>query len=94
MGGAQWGLETARRDGDGSGFLASVVPALIAFAVTFIDPAVALPILAASFILLLIYDLRRVRAGTGPAWYGRLRIQLTSAVVLSLLAATGAVFRT
>lgn len=94
MGGAQWGLETARGDGDGSGFLASVIPALIAFAVTFIDPAAALPILAAGFILLLMYDLRRVRAGIGPAWYGRLRLQLTAAVVLSLVAAAVAVFRT
>jgi hypothetical protein len=93
MGGVQWGLELSRGDGDGFGFLASVIPALIAFAVTFIDPAAALAILAAGFILLLVYDLRRVRAGIGPAWYGRLRLQLTIAVVLSLLAAAGLAFR-
>jgi hypothetical protein len=87
MGGVQWGLEMERGDGDGSGFVASVVPALLAFAVTFIDPAAALAVLAAGFMLLLVYDLRRVRAGIGPAWYGRLRMQLTTAVVLSLLAA-------
>ncbi|MGE5267452.1 MAG: DUF3429 domain-containing protein, partial [Deltaproteobacteria bacterium] len=61
MGGVQWGLEMTREDGSGPGFLASVMPALIAFAVSFIDPAAALAILAAGFILLLIYDLRRVR---------------------------------
>jgi hypothetical protein len=93
MGGVQWGLELSRGDGDGLGFLASVIPALIAFAVTFIDPAAALAILAAGFILLLVYDLRRVRAGIGPAWYGRLRLQLTMAVLLSLLAAAGLAFR-
>jgi hypothetical protein len=93
MGGVQWGLELTRGDGDGLGFLASVVPALAAFAATFVHPLAALAILAAGFILLLFYDLRRIRAGIGPAWYGRLRIQLSTSVVICLIAAAVAVMR-
>lgn len=87
MGGVQWGLELTREGGNGLGFLNSVVPALAAFAVTFVDPVAALAILAAGFVLLLFYDLRRIRAGVGPAWYGRLRVQLSTAVVVCLTAA-------
>lgn len=94
MGGVQWGLEMARgsqhgRAAGGLGYAASVVPALIAFAAFFASPAAALLILAVGFALLLAYDLRRIRDGIGPAWYARLRVQLSTAVVVSLAAAAG-----
>lgn len=89
MGGVQWGLEMTRPDGDGAlGFTASVIPALIAFAASFVSPTAALLILAAGFLILLGYDMARVRAGIGPVWYGALRMQLSAAVLLSLTAAT------
>ncbi|MBY0225943.1 MAG: DUF3429 domain-containing protein [Hyphomicrobium sp.] len=87
MGGVQWGLEMTRGDGKSSnalGFAASVVPALIAFGTFFVNPLAALVILALGFVLLLTYDLRRVRAGIGPGWYAGLRFQLSTAVVLCL----------
>jgi hypothetical protein len=59
----------------------------VAFAATFVEPLPALVVLAAGFILLLVYDLSRIRAGVGPAWYGALRVQLSTAVVLCLFAA-------
>jgi hypothetical protein len=65
------------------------VPALIAFGASFASPAAALLILAVGFALLLAYDLRRVSRGVGPAWYARLRVQLSTAVVTCLAAAVG-----
>jgi hypothetical protein len=93
MGGVQWGLEMTRGDGKGSdalGFAASVVPALVAFGTSFVNPLAALVILAVGFVLLLTYDLRRIRAGIGPGWYAGLRFQLSTAVVLCLGAAMAA----
>jgi len=90
MGGVQWGLEMSRREANAPqaiGLTASVLPALVAFAATFVEPLPALVILAAGFILLLAYDLSRIRAGIGPVWYGALRVQLSTAVVLCLVAA-------
>jgi hypothetical protein len=93
MGGVQWGLEmagsNAQRHG-AVGFAASVVPALVAFGVSFVQPLLALVILAFGFVGLLGYDLRRIKAGIGPRWYAGLRLQLTTAVVLCLGAAVAA----
>jgi hypothetical protein len=90
MGGVQWGLEMTRGDGKNPaalGFAASVVPALVAFGASFVNPMSALVILAVGFVLLLSYDLMRIRAGIGPSWYAGLRFQLSTAVVLCLAAA-------
>lgn len=90
MGGVQWGLEMTRGDGrspDALGFAASVIPALVAFGVSFVNPMAALIILTVGFLLLLAYDVRRIRAGVGPGWYAGLRFQLSTAVVLCLGAA-------
>ncbi|AYG93949.1 DUF3429 family protein [Brevundimonas naejangsanensis] len=43
--------------------------------------------LAAGFLLFLVYDLRCVRLGDLPEWYGRLRLWLTLTVGLCLVAA-------
>jgi hypothetical protein len=64
-----------------------VVPALVAFGTSFVNPLAALVILAVGFLLLLTYDLRRIRAGIGPGWYAGLRFQLSTAVVICLGAA-------
>jgi FtsH-binding integral membrane protein len=93
MGGVQWGLEMTGSDGhhhSALGFAASVVPALVAFGVSFVQPLVALVILALGFIGLLAYDLRRIKAGVGPRWYAGLRLQLSTAVVLCLGVAVAA----
>lgn len=88
MGGVQWGLEMSRIGGDdGNGFAASVVPALVAFAASFASTPVAILVLAAGFLILLVYDRARIRVGVGPAWYGALRLQLSTAVVICLVAA-------
>jgi Protein of unknown function (DUF3429) len=100
MGGAQWGLAVAisvRRDNDGDNgwhgaaswrrYGLSVVPALIAWAGLWFAARTGLMVLVAGFVTLLVYDLWSVAQGEAPAWYGRLRFGLTSAVVVCLLAA-------
>ena len=91
MGGAQWGLAMRAPD-EAPAALArrlgiSVLPALGAFALGALPPRPALLGLALLFAALLAYDLSTVRAGAAPAWYGKLRMQLTAAVVLCLLTA-------
>lgn len=90
MGGAQWGLEMSKggeQPTGATGYAASVVPALVAFAATALPFRGAAAVLIAGFAGLLAYDLWRVQAGVGPRWYGALRWQLTLAVVTALSAA-------
>lgn len=96
MGGVQWGLEMSRPEGQAQagqpepwrgGYAVSVLPALLAAAALLLAPRDALLLLAAGFAGLLLYDLLRIRSGIGPAWYARLRIALTCAVLVSLMAA-------
>ena len=96
MGGARWGLamlaEGRRPDEPFSGLLAAVTPALLAWAA--IVPGTLLPLpfpmtarlvlLALAFAGLLFEDLRGVKAGEAPAWYGVLRKRLTFWVLVSL----------
>ncbi|MDP1875230.1 DUF3429 domain-containing protein [Phenylobacterium sp.] len=85
MGGAQWGLATARASGPSARALAvSVLPALFAWAAFLIPSGPGLLALSAAFLALMLYDLWTVRRGEAPVWYGRLRIGLTLAVVASL----------
>lgn len=90
MGGVQWGLEMTRGASPAnwrSGYTVSVLPALLAAAALMLTPRDALLMLAAGFAALLVYDLKRAKAGFGPNWYPRLRIALTSAVLASLAVA-------
>lgn len=88
MGGAQWGLASASARRPSARALAvSVLPALFAWATFLIPSRPGLLALAAAFLALMLYDLWTVSRGEAPAWYGRLRVGLTLAVVASLLAA-------
>lgn len=86
MGAIHWGLAMARPVGSATwGYLLSVVPALVGwFALAFLPMRSALWVMAATFGLLLLYDLRAVRLGVAPAWYPALRVPLTVVVVASL----------
>lgn len=91
MGGAQWGLATARDRGASVRPLAvSVLPALFAWATFLIPSGPGLLALSAAFLALMLYDLWTVRRGEAPVWYGRLRIGLTLAVVAALQVALAA----
>ena len=92
MGGVQWGVTLLAADGSEQGWRGygfSVLPALVGWAALMASGAPALLVLAAAFVALLSYDLWTVRLGYAPRWYGALRIQLTAAVVVLLMAAAG-----
>lgn len=91
MGGAQWGLASARRPAPSARSLTvAVLPALFAWATFLIPSGPGLLALSGAFLALMLYDLWTVRRGEAPAWYGRLRIGLTLAVVGSLQVALAA----
>lgn len=90
MGGAQWGLAMSGSDDVatlGPRLAISVLPALAAFGLWFLGSSMALLGLSFTFLALLSYDISTTRAGKAPPWYAKLRIQLTSAVVVCLLLA-------
>ena len=92
MGGVQWGLaavQSGTEDEDaakaaGVRFAVSVLPALAAFALWAMSISLALVGLAVAFTALLAYDLKTVREGIAPEWYGPMRIQISGAVVAFL----------
>lgn len=94
MGGVHWGLamaapETGGRDERSTqGQLCfSVVPALIGWGATLLATPAGLLLLVAAFIALLAVDLTWTSGRSAPRWYGKLRAQLTAAVIVSLVAA-------
>jgi hypothetical protein len=95
MGGAQWGLTVAgpteRAANPWRRFGISVLPALVGWGALLAPARPALLLLAAAFALLAAYDLWSVRRGEAPAWYGRLRLGLTLAVVACLAVAALAI---
>lgn len=89
MGGVHWGLAMQSATPDGTVAAAwhyafSVIPALIAWAAVALAPSLALIVLAAAFLVLLGFDVAWTSGRAAPRWYGQLRIQLTTAVVLCL----------
>ena len=86
MSGVLWGFAT-RATGRvaAAGYALSVIPALWAFFMTGGGPVAAAMNLMAGFAELLLLDWFFWRAGLAPAWWMRLRVLLTSIVLISLL---------
>jgi hypothetical protein len=89
VGALHWGfaitlpaLDAARRRGL---YLWSVVPALLAWPVAFLEPHQASPLLIAGFLLHYRQDRRLARAVSLPDWYMPLRLHLTLVACLCLL---------
>ncbi len=99
MGGVRWGLAMLNRQGPTLlPLTVSVTPALLGWLAVvllfvihtlgaYLQWAVPLLILAVSFLGLFWSDVRATAQGHAPAWYPRLRVRLTGAVVFSLLLA-------
>lgn len=93
MGGVQWGLAMAAATTSGDDSLLwqrlsiSVLPALIAWLALLLAAPYDLLIIAVAFGLLLTSDLAAIRNGWVPAWYARLRIPLTTVVLICLVIA-------
>jgi hypothetical protein len=89
MGGVHWGLamqsETGSRDDRAAWqYVLSVIPALVGWMALALASSFALVVLAAAFLTLLIVDLTWTSGRKAPACYGKLRLQLTSTVLLCL----------
>lgn len=92
MGGVHWGLamqESMVNDSNiqSSHLALSVVPALVGWLAIIVTTPTALVMLALAFLVLLIVDMVWASGRCAPAWYGRLRLQLSSAVLLCLVVA-------
>ena len=96
MGGVQWGLAIAADEvGDQGAQLwrrlsLSVVPALIAWLALLATAPYDLIIISAAFVFLLLVDLQAIKQGWAPAWYARLRVTLTTIVLICLVIALSA----
>lgn len=92
MGGVRWGLAMvaqSRRTSspDRIALIVSVVPALLGFTCWFLPRTAGLLGFMFGFSGLLVYDLLTSQGFGAPVWYLRLRIQLTTAVLICLGAA-------
>ncbi|MBG07051.1 MAG: DUF3429 domain-containing protein [Rhodospirillaceae bacterium] len=65
--------------------IASIVPSLIGWIAVLIGPGLGLPVLAMAFFLILVTDLIHAKGNLFPAWYPKLRVPLTLAVIPLLL---------
>lgn len=88
LGGIRWALAFADVDGSGRRDLVlSAVPVAIAPAMFFISTPAVFGALAAAFAALGAWDSLAAHSSIAPAWYGRLRIQLTAVIVVALVLA-------
>ena len=65
--------------------ITSIVPSLIGWIAVLIGPGLGLPVLAMAFFLMMVTDLIHAKGNLFPAWYPKLRIPLTLAVIPLLL---------
>lgn len=90
MGAVHWGLvispgASGRGKGDTRWLSLGVIPALLGWLALIIDPLPALVLLALAFAGAYTLDRFAIAAALAPFWYGRLRLRLTTAVILCLL---------
>ncbi len=88
MGAIHWGVAMSSSDEKrGRYFIASVIPALVAWLALLFPALFALAILLVGFILLIAYDLAVEKSQEFPDWYIPMRTKLTSIVTLCLAGA-------
>jgi Protein of unknown function (DUF3429) len=86
LGGVRWGAALGE-DGAARTFWHSVVPSLLAWATIFMQPVLALAILAMTFAGQGAWDVLSAQGGALPGWYGNIRMKLTFMVTAALLIA-------
>jgi hypothetical protein len=92
LGGAHWGLASAalidrRHPSSPRLFLWSVVPALIGWVACFLSLPLSVAVLILAFAVILVLDRQVTTGGLAPAWWWRLRVRLTLAVIATLVVA-------
>ncbi len=88
LGGIRWGTALGMGEGEHRSmtFAVSVLPALAGWVALALPPLLGVGLLIASFLLQAQWDVISVEQGRLPVWFGKLRMLLTAAAVLSLLA--------
>lgn len=91
MGAIHWGVAMTRSSVPNSVHLSiSVIPALIAWFAFFTTQTINYMILYISFAGLCLIDSKGSKQGDLPGWYPKLRVPLTTVVVISLISAHSA----
>jgi hypothetical protein len=91
LGGTRWGAALgAGHPRTARDISLAVLPALLGWAVLFIPPAYAFVLLAVAFAAQGAWDALSGQAGTLPAWFARLRAQLTAVAVIAMIVAFAA----
>ena len=87
LGGVRWGnlLNDKTRLKQWSPLTLSVVPSLIAWPALLLPPFWMLSLLAIGLVLQYTLDVEALRRKELPAWFGKLRLILTTGAILSLL---------
>lgn len=94
MGAIHWGLAMANQHDRGTHyFIASVIPALLAWFALLLSQPLALALLLLGFVGLLVYDKRVEKPQHLPDWYIPMRLRLTFVVALCLAVSLIAVTR-
>jgi len=88
LGGIRWGVGLGGRN-RGSEFTLSVLPSLAAWTALLLPSIIGVCILIAGFLMQALWDVTGVQTGRLPGWFGKLRMILTTLVVISLLAILG-----
>jgi hypothetical protein len=84
MGAVHWGAAMLRPLAAEQLYLASVLPALVAWVSLLLPVQAALAVQATGFTALFIFDRHSSAKGTLPEWYPQLRVPLTAVVLLCL----------
>ena len=87
MGGAHWGIATRHAVDHAWLYTTGILPSLVAVVAISLPLQPAIATLAAGLVALLVGDLVLVGCRLLPAWYGRMRTQLTIAVLVCLAVA-------
>jgi hypothetical protein len=90
LGGTRWGLAVAGHGGTARDVAISVVPALIGWAALLMPPHYGFVLLAVAFAGQGAWDALAGQSGILPAWFARLRMQLTVVVVIAMVIAFAA----
>jgi hypothetical protein len=90
LGGIHWGLAIAAPATQRltAWLCLSIIPSLLAWVALLLPAPAGLLLLAASIAAMLLPDRRATASGQAPAWYPALRLPLSAAAAISLLAAT------
>lgn len=91
LGGTRWGAAlVAGHPRSARDIALAVLPALLGWVVPFIPPAYAFVLLAVAFAAQGAWDALAGQAGALPAWFARLRAQLTAVAVIAMIVAFAA----